>query len=202
MGLFVTFEGPEGAGKSSVIAELSNRLLLTGRRFVTTREPGAGEVGGRIREILLGGVELDAATELFLFLADRSHHVSRIVRPALERGEIVLCDRHADSTVVYQGFARGLGVERLREWNLFATGGLKPDLTILLDVDPEIGLSRQHKRDRLDSEPLAFHQMVRTGFLEESRMEPERWVVVDASNPLDEVVGRCWSALESRLGPV
>jgi dTMP kinase len=216
--LFVSFEGPEGAGKSTVIARVAGRATAMGRRTLVTRQPGAGVVGAAIRDVLLHGEGLPALTEAFLFLADRSYHVTMIVRPALERGEWVFCDRYADSTIVYQGRARGLDMESLRAWNAAATGGLDPDLTLLLDVPAESGLARalarQHplagldapsgevprqasRGDRLDREPLAFHQRVREGFLLEAERDPGRWRVIDASAPLEAVVAACWAEVEA-----
>ena len=198
--MFVTFEGPEGAGKSSVIRNLSERLDAQGVRHLCTREPGAGTFGKAVRSLLLEGEGIEPRAEVFLFLADRSEHISHIVRPALDRGEVVLCDRHADSTVVYQGHARGFDVELLRQWNQFATGGLRPDLTLLLDLPAEIGLARLTNKDRLDAEPLEFHQRVRQGFLKEAGLEPDRWRTVDASRPLEEVAEACWQAISHSMG--
>ena len=195
--MFVTLEGPEGSGKSTVVQMLAERLRGSGLDVLTTREPGAGEVGQAVRQILLHGESIEPLTELFLFLADRSEHVAKTVRPALARGQVVLCDRHADSTVVYQGYARGLDLARLRSLNELATGGLKPDLTLLLDLDVKTGIARTQDKDRLDNEPIEFHERVRAGFLAEADLEPGRWKVVDASRPLDEVVEECWKALTS-----
>lgn len=198
-GLFVTLEGPEGAGKSTVANVLADRLRDAGQTVCLTREPGSGPLGPAIRSLLLDGTDVDDRTELFLFLADRAQHVSQIVAPALHRGEVVLCDRYADSTVVYQGHARGLNVDQLRQWNTFATKGLVPNLTLLLDLDPEVGLVRCTKGDRLDREPIEFHRRVRHGFLTESKLDPDRWVVVDASLDVELVVAQCWSAVSDRL---
>jgi dTMP kinase len=189
--MFVTFEGPEGAGKSTVLRRLADEFREKGETVVETREPGAGEIGGRIREILLHTGAVPARTELMLFLADRAANVETIVRPALAAGSLVFCDRHADSTVVYQGYGRGLDVEQLRAWNAWATGGLTPDLTLLLDLPAEVGLARAKGGDRLDAEPLAFHERVRAGFLTEAEREPDRWRIVDASQPLDTVLAAC-----------
>jgi dTMP kinase len=150
-----------------------------------------------VREILLHGGALEPVTELFLFLADRAEHVAKTVAPALARGAIVLCDRHADSTVVYQGYGRGLDLERLRELNALATAGLKPDLTILLDLEPSVGLARATGSDRLDREPLEFHVRVRNGFLQEAAREPHRWRVIDAGQPRDSVVEACLREVSS-----
>lgn len=186
--MFVTFEGPEGAGKSTAIRAAAGALKALGRAVLVTREPGAGETGAAIRRILLDGGGLTREAETFLFLADRSQHVAEVIRPALQRREWVLCDRHADSTVVYQGHARGMDLDWLRSMNLVATGGLVPDLTLLFDLDPAVGLSRLTSKDRLDAEPLEFHEKVRQGFLEESRREPGRWRLVDAAQSKDEVL--------------
>ncbi|HWA82195.1 MAG TPA: dTMP kinase [Fimbriimonadaceae bacterium] len=198
--MFVTFEGPEGGGKSTLIQSLAAGLQGQNREVVVTREPGAGPVGASIREILLHGDHLDPKAELFLFLADRAQHVSGLIRPALERGAWVLCDRHADSTVVYQGYGRGLDLDQLRAWNRFATGGLVPDVTFLLDLDPSAGLARIAAKDRLDAEPLEFHRRIRNGFLSEARLDPTRWVVLDASRPAAEVLLAAESALKNRAG--
>jgi dTMP kinase len=181
--MFVSFEGPEGAGKSTLIRSLAGALRKEGLDVVVTREPGSGEVGAAIREILLDGRELDAKAELFLFLADRAQHVATTIRPALLGGAWVLCDRHADSTVVYQGYGRGLDVAQLKAWNRFATGGLAPDVTFLLDIDPAVGLGRLASKDRLDLESIEFHTRIREGFLAEARAAPGRWMVLDASRP-------------------
>ncbi|MBS1723971.1 MAG: dTMP kinase [Armatimonadetes bacterium] len=199
--MFVTLEGPEGAGKSTVAAFLAERLEAVGKSVCLTREPGAGDVGGRIRSILLDGESLDTRCELFLFLADRSQHVAAVIRPALASGSVVLCDRFADSTIVYQGYGRGLDLAALRAWNTFATNGLVPDLTLLLDLSPEAGLARQTAKDRLDSEPIEFHRRVREGFIEEARLDAARWVVVDASMPPEAVASACWTAVTARLSP-
>lgn len=195
-GMFITFEGPEGSGKSTAIETLRGRLPGT---VLVTREPGSGSVGAEIRRILLHGDELADRCELFLFLADRAQHIEAIVKPALARGEIVLCDRHADSTVVYQGYGRGLELDRLRELNRFATGGLKPDLTLLFDIEPEFGLARVENKDRLDSESLDFHRRVREGFLAEMELDPERWVRVDAARSREEVAKDAEKAILDRM---
>lgn len=193
--MFVTFEGPEGAGKSTALRFIASTLTGLGHKVVTTREPGGGALGKRIRQMLLEEGHVSAETELLLFLADRANHVQTIIRPALESGAIVLCDRHADSTIVYQGYGRGLDLDFLRAGNRFATQGLVPDLTLLFDLDPEIGLARlnigqdaeivtdKNSRDvnRLDREPLEFHTKVRNGFLAIAESEPDRFVILDAS---------------------
>ncbi len=179
--MFVTFEGPEGAGKSTLVRAIATRLEKLGCDVVCTREPGEGDLGKKVRDLLLHGGDLCPQTELFLFLSDRSNHVDRFIRPALAIGKTVLCDRYADSTWVYQSYARGLDPEFVHAANEFATGGLTPNLTILLDLPPEIGLARLKTQDRLDAEPLSFHQKVREGFLYLASVNRERFKLVDAS---------------------
>jgi len=186
--VFVTFEGPEGAGKTTAIAAIAHRLREEGREVLVTREPGSGEFGARIRELLLHGEAMPPKSELFLFLADRANHVETIIRPALAEGKIVLCDRHADSTYVYQAIVRGLDPEFVAAANRFATSGLIPDATFLLDLDPQIGLSRIQTKDRLDQEPLSFHQKVRAGFLSLAHADPARWHILDATQPTESTV--------------
>lgn len=197
--MFITFEGPEGAGKTTVLRGVADALLADGHEVLVTREPGEGPVGGEIRQILLHGYDLYPLSEVFLFLADRAEHVEKMIRPALAAGKVVLCDRYADSTVVYQGYGRGLDIEQLRAWNMVATGGLQPHLTILLDLDPAVGLQRLQSKDRLDAEPPEFHTRVRNGFLAEAERESERWHIVDASNGADEVRSAVLEAINARL---
>ncbi len=186
--MFITFEGPEGAGKSTLIRELARELKEQGKQICLTREPGAGEFGTQVRKLLLEGEDVGPLAELFLFLADRAQHIAKIVEPALAQGAWVLCDRHADSTIVYQGYGRGLDLETLRNLNALATTGRKPDLTILLDLPAEQGLKRITNPDRLDREPLSFHNTIRNGFLEEAKREPARWRVLDATQSPAEVL--------------
>lgn len=200
-GKFITFEGVEGAGKSSVLAAVAERLTTAGLSVVRTREPGNGQVGGQIRNILLHSeVELDNRAEIFLFMADRAQHMTELIQPALERGDWVLCDRHADSTVVYQGYARGFDIGLLREWNAIATQRQKPDLTVLLEVIPETGLSRQLGNDRLGSLPVEFHAKVRNGFLKEMELDPARFEKIDASQPLAQVIDDAYEMIRQRFG--
>lgn len=196
--MFATFEGPEGAGKSTAIRAVAAALALDGDEVLVTREPGGASIGPAIREILLHGRAIRPETEVFLFLADRAQHTAEVLRPALAAGKIVLCDRYADSTVVYQGHARGLNVERLRGWNAFATGGLRPEVTLLFDLEPEVGLGRLASKDRLDAEPLAFHHRVREGFLAEAALEPDRWVVLDASRAADALALAALEAIRAK----
>lgn len=193
--MFIVFEGPEGAGKSTLAARLAQEI---GERAVVTREPGSGEFGLAIRRLLLEGGGIPPWSELFLFLADRANHVETVIRPALQAGKTVLCDRYADSTVVYQGHARGLDLDFLRAANHMATGGLIPDVTVLLDLDPAVGLGRQSRQDRLDREPIEFHQKVRAGFLAEMSRDPSRWLKIDAAQPPQKVFEEVWAAIRSR----
>lgn len=197
--MFITFEGPEGAGKSTQLARLAGRLRDASRNVVMTREPGGGTLGPAIRALLLEGEDVPPRSELFLFLADRAAHVQNVVRPAIARGDLVLCDRHADSTVVYQGYGRGMDVEQLRNLNALATEGLVPDLTLLFDLPAEQGLARLNDRDRLDREPLEFHQRVRQGFLDEAAREPERWVVFDARQDVETLDSLVWAEVQRRF---
>lgn len=186
--MFITFEGPEGAGKSTALRQVQERLEQLGRPTVATREPGAGSIGKQIREILLHGEELPYETELFLFLADRANHMATIIEPALTAGKWVLCDRHADSTYVYQSVVRGLEAEFVKKANRFATQGRIPDRTFLFDLSAEVGLGRLTSRDRLDAQPLEFHQRVRQGFLDLAAAEPDRFRIIDANQSPEAVV--------------
>lgn len=197
--MFITLEGPEGAGKTTALAALAHGLRGEGREVVTTKEPGAGETGAAIRDLLLHGEALPAATELFLFLADRANHVARVIRPALEGGKVVLCDRFADSTFVYQAAVRGLDAAFVRQANAFATGGLQPDLTLLFDLDPEVGLARLKAKDRLDLEPLEFHQKVRAGFLRLAEEESARFRILDATRNPEDLAEAALAAVRERL---
>jgi len=186
--VFVTFEGPEGAGKTTAIGFIADRLRQQGQEVLVTREPGSGDFGARVREILLHGEGMPAASELFLFLADRANHVEKIIRPALAEGKLVLCDRYADSTYVYQALVRGLDPTFVKRANEIATGGLQPDATFLLDLLPEIGLARLKNKDRIDLEPLEFHEKVRNGFRQLASEDPARWHIVDATQPPEAIV--------------
>jgi len=197
--VFVTFEGIDGAGKSTLMRGLSERLKQADHEVICTREPGGTEFGQKVRHLLLEGEEMSNLAEVFLFLADRTHHVNHLVKPALEQGKWVLCDRHSDSTVVYQGYGRGLDIEMLRQLNQTATIGLKPDITLLLDLEPSIGLARQTNRDRMGSLDLEFYQRVRQGFLAEAAREPLRFHILDASLSPNDLIERAFQALQYRL---
>jgi len=201
--MFITFEGIEGAGKSTQIRLLAERLRAAGREVLTTREPGDGPLGGELRRLVLSppdGTDIDERTELLIMLADRAQHVAAVIRPALAGGAVVVCDRYADSSVAYQGYARGVDRAFIASANRFATGDLTPDVTVLLDVAPEIGLGRQTERNRMEGEALVFHNKVRQGFLELASGEPERFVVVDASQAPEIVHSAIWTLLAPRLG--
>ena len=190
--MFITLEGPEGSGKSSQLPDLAEFLSGQGWDVLTTREPGGTPIGDQIRQILmrLDNQELHPRTEILLFLASRAQLVEQVIKPALREGKLVLCDRFGDSTMAYQGYGHGLNLDTLRTMLDFATDKLKPDLTLLLDVDVETGLQRKRKEDewnRLDAYALAFHQRVREGYHELCRQEPERWRVIDAMQPKEAV---------------
>jgi len=202
-GRFITFEGPEGAGKTTVMRVVAQRLRDGGRAVVETREPGGTRAGERVRAVLLdqdsGG--LQPIAEALLFGAARAELVAQIIRPALANGCVVLCDRYTDSTLAYQGNGRGLDLDALRAMNAFATGGLEPDRTFLLDVDVQEGLRRRHAEGgaitRLDAESVAFHERVAVGYRALAAAEPERWRVVDASAAVEAVVEAVWAAIEA-----
>ncbi len=206
-GCLITFEGGEGAGKSTVIPTLRARLEATGREVVVTREPGGTPLGERIRGLLLdpAGDAPGPEAEALLFCAARSELVRRVLRPALERGAVVLCDRYADSTLAYQGYGRGLPLERLHALNAVATGGLRPHLTLLLDLSVAEGMARRRDDvgdlDRLDSEARSFHERVHAGFLALASAEPERWTVLDATRTPATVAEDAWTAALASLGP-
>jgi dTMP kinase len=185
VGFFISFEGPEGGGKSTQIHRLAATLAEQGHRVWTTREPGGTRVGEMIRPILLGPQDsrLSPWTEALLFTAARAQLVEEVIRPRLQRGELVLSDRFSDSTLAYQGYGRGLDLDRLGQLQAEATGGLQPDLTLLLSLPVEIGLARipRPAQDRLDRETIAFHERVYNGYRTLAASDPQRWREVDAS---------------------
>jgi dTMP kinase len=193
-GRFITLEGPEGAGKTVLARRLAEALEQRGHAVRLTREPGGTPLGERVRALLLerlsGDLAIDARADALLFNAARAQLVAEVIRPALEAGEVVLCARFADSTLAYQGYGAGLPIDQLRAIADVATGGLAPDLTVLLDVDPEVGLRRKAPgaRNRFEASfDLDFHRRVRAGFLELAGQEPERWRVVDSTRHVDRV---------------
>ena len=208
--MFLTVEGVEGAGKSTFIGLLEQELTERGVAFLHTREPGGCALGRQIRPLLLdAGQRVDARAELFLFLADRAQHVADTIRPALESGQWVICDRYADSTIAYQGYGRGMDVEELQRLNDYATDSLWPDITFLLDLPAEIGLGRALARNgregltqsegRFEAEALAFHQRIREGFLTRAARWPERFRVLDATKTPEGIVAQALEHLRPYL---
>ena len=188
-GLFITFEGGDGCGKTTRIKLIDEFLKDKGYKTLLTREPGSKGLGIKLREILLNyDGEVSPVCESFLFLADRAQHVDCIIKPALEEGVIVLCDRHTDSTVAYQGYGRGLDLEQIYQLNKIATSGLKPDLTVVLDVDVETSQKRVgSEKDRMESAGIEFFERVRQGFLEIAKQEPDRVKVVDSTQSIEKI---------------
>jgi dTMP kinase len=205
-GFLITFEGPEGGGKSTQIHRLAAALADQGYAVWTTREPGGTRVGEMIRPILLGRQQagLTAWSEALLFTAARAQHVEEVIRPRLQRGELVLCDRYSDSTLAYQGYGRGLDLETLRRLQAEATGGLHPDLTMLLNLPIEAGLARipRPAQDRLDQETEAFHHRVHAGYQQLAAADPHRWREVDASADADRVADRILELVMQALNRV
>lgn len=189
-GIFITLEGPEGAGKTTQLKLLSKHLEELGLTHVITRDPGGTALGKPIRRILLNSeAPVHPVTELLLYEADRAQNVSEIITPNLKAGRIVFCDRYTDSTLAYQGYGRNIDFKLIDMLNEVATQGLRPDLTVLFDIESEAGLSRLHPsgHDRLEREALDFHQKVRRGYLELAASEPERWRIIDAAGPMSKV---------------
>ncbi len=188
-GLFITFEGPDGCGKTTQMKLLAEYFTKNGKEVVLTREPGGKGLGEKVREILLNyDGEVSDRCESFLFLADRAQNIDIIVNPAVKAGKIVLCDRHIDSTVAYQGYGRGLDIERINMLNNLATNGKKPDLTFVFDVDVETSMKRVGKeKDRMESAGVEFHNRVRQGYLELAKQEPQRIKVIDATKSIEEI---------------
>ncbi len=205
LGLFLTFEGPEGAGKSTQLAALVRRLRAAGHTVTETREPGGTLLGTEVRRVVLDpALEMGPLPEFLLYSASRAQLVAEVIRPALERGEVVVCDRYADSTLAYQGYGRGLDLGFLERVTQEATGGLRPDLTVLLDLDPALGLARAARRgqpDRLERADLAFHTRVREGFLALAAAEPGRVLVMDATRPENDLSADIWTAVAARRRP-
>lgn len=215
-GLFVTLEGPEGSGKSTQLPLLVRWLEQEGYGVLHTREPGGTPISERIRDLLHdpAHTEMTARAEILLYSAARAQHVEERIRPALEEGRIVLCDRFFDSTYAYQGYGRGLSLEDLRTITRFATGGLVPDVTLYLDLEPEVGLGRRRQgggeMNRLDREALDFHRRVRLGYLKLAAVEPDRWITLDGAGSIEEVqdairmalrpILRGWAGLRRRGG--
>ena len=201
-GSFIVFEGGEGAGKSTQETALAQWLEGLGMSVVRTREPGGTPAGEAIRTIVLSNdyAGLTDRAEALLFAAARGEHAEQIIRPALEAGSIVVCDRYLDSSVAYQGYGRGLGPDYVRNLSLWATRDLVPNLTVLLDVDPSIGLSRVQSPDRLESEPIEYHQRVRQAFVDIAAENPERYLVVDADQDKDAITQEIRRRVADLLG--
>ncbi len=212
MSLFITFEGPDGSGKSTQINLVAAHLTRLGYEVLCTREPGGTAIGDQIRQVLhdIHNTEMSARAEILLYSASRAQLVEQVILPHLAQGGMVLCDRYADSTYAYQGYGRQLDFETLRLITKFATQGLKPDLTIYLDVPVEEGLRRKSAANvsgegewnRMDQLEIAFHQRVRAGYLEMAQNEPGRWLIVDASAPMDEINQVICQRLEQMLSVV
>lgn len=202
-GLFVAFEGGEGGGKSTQVQRLSVVVEALGREVVTTREPGASRIGPAVRTLVLDPMYtgLSARAEALLYAANRAEHVAEVVAPALSRGAVVITDRYVDSSLAYQGAGRPLDAATVELINTWATGGLLPDLTVVLDVDPLVGLVRAGAElDRLEAEPLEFHQAVRQGFLDLAAREPERYLVLDALGSADALAAAVAERVLGLLG--
>lgn len=204
--MFITLEGPEGSGKTTAIQKAVDTLTHMGYKIIRTREPGGTEIAEQIRNVILdkANTSMDPRTEALLYAASRRQHLVEKVWPALKEGKIVICDRYLDSSLAYQGGARGLGIENVLNINLFATENTWPDLTLLFDIDPSIGLSRINKNadrevNRLDLEKLEFHKKVRQTFLDLAARFPERYVIIDASKSIDEVAKDTLDAIFERI---
>lgn len=207
--MFITFEGPEGSGKTTQIKTLHDYLVGLGYDVLLTREPGGTGIGDQIRAVLhdVRNIAMLPNTEILLYSASRAQIVGEVIRPALQRGQIVLCDRYADSTLAYQGYGHGLDLEILETITRFATGGLKPDLTIYLDIPIEEGLRRKRKAfeagesewNRMDCKEIPFHQRVRAGYLQMAAAEPTRWLVLDASRSPQEIQADIRKQVETLL---
>lgn len=201
-GFFLVFEGPEGSGKSTQIARLRERFEAAGADLVVTREPGGTPAADAIRQVILDpGLEMGAMTEFLLYAASRAQHVSEVIRPALEAGKLVICDRFTGASLAYQGYGRGLDLDFVRSLNSLVTGGLEPDLTLLLDLDAARGLERVAKRghqDRLEREGMSFHERVREGFLAEARARSS-WVIMDAGGDEEELAEAIWQTIRKRI---
>ena len=205
MNRFITFEGGEGCGKSTVLKAIKERLESEGVSVILTREPGGTPIAEQIRNVILdkGNTAMDGRTEALLYAASRRQHLVEKIWPALQEGKTVLCDRYLDSSLAYQGGARGLGIDEVLSINLFATEGTYPDLTLLFDLEPEQGLARiaanqNREVNRLDLEKLDFHHQVRNNFLALAKRYPDRYVIIDASQPLADVIEDAYKAIKER----
>lgn len=202
MSAFITFEGPEGSGKTTVIQQVAEKLKNE-YNIILTREPGGVKTGEQIREVLLEGDTMDDRTEALLFAASRREHLVGKVIPALNTGKVVLCDRYIDSSLAYQGYARGIGIEEVKSINEFAINGLYPDITIYLDVSVEVGreriLKNQRDQNRLDQEDVKFHEKVVEGYKKIIHNESERFIVINADQSIDKVVNATYESITNYL---
>jgi len=209
---FITFEGGDGSGKTTQLKALDGYLTERGKSCIATREPGGTSLGNLIRQVLLevGKQPITSPTELFLYLADRAQHIHEVIIPAIKQGKVILCDRHTDSTLAYQGYGRGIDLGLLRSLNDIASQGIKPDLTFLFDCPVEIGLSRTAQRqsqvitgagreDRFEREKVEFHERVREGFLELARAEPHRFRIIDATRSVEEIAREIENVIDREL---
>jgi dTMP kinase len=209
---FITFEGGDGSGKTTQLKALEGYLTERGKSCIATREPGGTSLGNLIRQVLLevGKQPITSPTELFLYLADRAQHIHEVIIPAIKQGKVILCDRHTDSTLAYQGYGRGIDLGLLRSLNDIASQGIKPDLTFLFDCPVEIGLSRTAQRqsqaitgagreDRFEREKVEFHERVREGFLELARAEPHRFRIIDATRSVEEIAREIENVIDREL---
>ena len=206
-GIFITIEGPDGSGKTTALQQVVPRLQQEmNRTVVATREPGGSPIAEKIRSLILdpSHTDMDSRTEALLYAASRRQHLIEKVLPVLESGDVIFCDRFVDSSIAYQGYARGIGEEGIREINEFATEGIEPDVTLYIDVPAEVGIQRIHANldereyNRLDQEKLAFHEKVRAGYLQLAKANPERIVVVDGTMNREEVAEACYHIIKNR----
>ena len=206
-GIFITIEGPDGSGKTTALQQVVPRLQQEmNRKVVATREPGGSPIAEKIRSLILdpSHTDMDSRTEALLYAASRRQHLIEKVLPVLESGDVIFCDRFVDSSIAYQGYARGIGEEGIREINQFATEGLEPDVTLYIDVPAEVGIQRIHANldereyNRLDQEKLDFHEKVRAGYQQLAKANPERIVVVDGTMSREEVAESCYQIIKNR----
>ncbi|SFE89493.1 dTMP kinase [Trichococcus pasteurii] len=206
-GIFITIEGPDGSGKTTALQQVVPRLQQEmNRKVVATREPGGSPIAEKIRSLILDPLhtDMDSRTEALLYAASRRQHLIEKVLPVLESGDVIFCDRFVDSSIAYQGYARGIGEEGIREINEFATEGIEPDVTLYIDVPAEVGIQRIHANldereyNRLDQEKLAFHEKVRAGYQQLAKANPERIVVVDGTMSREAVAEACYHIIKNR----
>lgn len=195
---FITFEGVEGAGKTTLALRFADWLEAQGVSVVRTREPGGSELGKQLRPMILHQ-PLDAYAELFLLLADRRQHTLEVILPALEHGIWVVCDRYADSTLMYQGYGRGLDIELLRQLNAIATNGLQPDLTVLIDLPVEVALARANDPNRFEAEAVEFHERIRAGYLQEAARAPERYITLNGLESPESLLAQLQTVVQERF---